>query len=122
MRARLQGANAALLRALRQQMGAGAAAEDGAECPELTIEAFEEEPWASLTFRGARHWIALRLRGSAQAVEALEMRLRDWPSHADTLLPGHFLAELQISETFRETVPCGPMSLGLRLEALTVEE
>jgi hypothetical protein len=122
MRARLQGANAALLRALRQQLCAATAPADPPECPAFTILAFEEEPWASLTFRGARHWVELRLAGRAQAVEALAARLRDWPSHADTLLPGHFLAELQIVETARESRPCGWTALGLRLEALTVEE
>lgn len=38
--------------------------------PALVVEGFACEPWASLTFSGARHRLAIRLLGPVEAVEA----------------------------------------------------
>jgi hypothetical protein len=125
MRAQVKGANAALLRALRARMDAlvDGAAGLAAEAPPLglVLEDFEEAPWASLTFRGARHWVDVRIEGRAQEMDMVEVGLRNWPEQADTLLPGHFLAEMQLVETRRERVG-DRFVLGIRIEALTVEE
>lgn len=90
--------------------------------PLIVIEDFLEEPWASLTFSGTRHRLDLRLQGGAQAIEQAMGSLSAWTDEDDPLLAGHFLAEVQITETAREICEGGRMSLCLRLDALTIKE
>jgi hypothetical protein len=90
--------------------------------PLMVIEALMEEPWASLTFSGTRHSVELRLEGRAQAVEEALEALSTWTEEAEPLPGGHFLAEVQVTETAREVGGSGRMLLGLRLDALTIEE
>ncbi|MGL6043179.1 MAG: hypothetical protein ACRC1J_04585, partial [Sandaracinobacteroides sp.] len=125
MRALLSDPHAQLLRLLRSKVAsvpwfAGATAEDG--LPGLVLENIEAEPWASLTFSGMRHTLEMRLDGEIEAVEGLFRDLVRWAGEPEYGLPGHFFAELQIAETSRELRESGYMSLGLRLEALTIEE
>lgn len=95
---------------------------DAAGLPLLVIEDFLEEPWASLTFSGTRHRLDLRLHGRAQAIEQAMAAISAWTDEDDPLLAGHFLAEVQVTETAREICEGGRMSLCLRLDALTIKE
>jgi hypothetical protein len=92
------------------------------EPPILVIEHLQETPWASLTFNGTRHHLELRLDGDAQAVEEAADALATWTDEPDPLPGGHFLAEVQVTETAREVGGYGRMRLCLRLDALTIEE
>jgi hypothetical protein len=125
MRAQVKGANAALMRALRARLDAladEAAGLAALQSPlDLVLEDFEEAPWASLTFCGARHWVDVRIEGRSQEMDMVQEGLRRWQEQADTLLPGHFLAEMQLVETRRERMG-ERFVLGFRIEALTVEE
>ena len=94
----------------------------GAGSPLLVIEDFCEEPWASLTFSGTRHRLELRLQGRAQAIEQAMAAISAWAEEDDPLLAGHFLAEVQVTETAREICDGGRMILCLRLDALTIKE
>jgi hypothetical protein len=97
--------------------------------PSLVIEDFESEPWASLTFSGTRHRLAIRLEGPAALVAAGQARLALLMAAPDIHMPGHFLADLVL-----EAMPCkGPLRpgnfdpdgharLAIQLEALTIEE
>jgi hypothetical protein len=125
MRSRLSDPQAQLLRVLRTRVGpdpwiATPGASDGP--PALVLESFEAEPWASLTFSGMRHSVELRLDGATGAVDTVHDDLALWALEPECGLAGHFLAELQITETAREVRDGGRMSLSLRLEALTIEE
>jgi hypothetical protein len=123
MRAGLSHVSAGLLRAIRARAGGLPAGEggEGGE-PLLVIEDFGETPWASLTFSGLRHSVDIRLEGDRGAVLALAQEMADWDDAACTGLAGHFLADLQTSETGRVERDGGRMSLSLRLDALTIEE
>ncbi len=99
-------ATTALLRALRSSLHVANF---------LTFEQIRSREWASITFTGARHEIAIRLGGpDAEAVadgfvaglDATEFRLR-----------GHILADIVLVE--RERTEDG---VRLRIEALTVED
>lgn len=136
MRPGLAHANGRFVRALQARLGladwvqsARALLPEADSCdpapaspPLLVIESFTEEPWASLTFSGTRHGLELRLEGTAQAVEEAAEALSTWTDEADPLPGGHFLAEVQVTETAREVGGNGRMLLGLRLDALTIEE
>lgn len=146
MRPGLANANGRLVRALQSRLGLAGGLESAAglfpclrerlgddeghshrparadDPPLLVIEDLQETPWASLTFNGTRHHLDLRLSGSAQAVEEAADALSTWTEEADPLPGGHFLAEVQITETAREIGGTGRMLLCLRLDALTIEE
>lgn len=140
MRAGLASANGRIVRALQVRLGlvggleAAAALLPDPDCapssewpepdarPVLVIEELCETPWASLTFSGTRHRLDLRLHGSVQAVEEAVDALRAWTDEPDPVPGGHFLAEVQVTETAREVGGCGRMLLCLRLDALTIEE
>lgn len=135
MRPGLAAANGRFVRAMQARLGladwvqsaeallSGIGPGPGAEDPPLmVIEALLEEPWASLTFSGTRHCLELRFEGNAQAVEDAMEALSTWTETAEPLPGGHFLAEVQVTETAREVGGSGRMHLGLRLDALTIEE
>ncbi len=128
MRAGLANASGRLVRAVQARVGGGAIwpTPDFEGCvaaqPLLVIEALMEEPWASLTFSGTRHRLDLRLDGGVQAIERAIADLACWADADCPPLAGHFLAEVQVTETAREVGEGGRMSLCLRLDALTIEE
>lgn len=138
MRAGLASANGRLVRALQARLGlahaadaalallhgAAGSAEAGraAQSPLMVIEGLHEEPWASLTFSGTRHRLEVRLDGRSQELAEALSALESWPEEAEPLPGGHFLAEVQVTETAREVGVDGRMALSLRLDALTIEE
>lgn len=97
-------AHALLLRALAKHVGGAA-----------KVAAAHSEAWASATFRGVRHRIALHIAGddAPAAAERLSHDLAD----AEFRLPGHLVADLAV--TGREDTAAG---VALAVEALTVEE
>lgn len=136
MRALLTDAHVRLLRAVRETISADPwfdgwapqALADAASSSEafgvqrLVIEDFASEPWASLTFSGMRHSLAIRLHGTQTAVESAYDRLEALLTEPDLDLPGHFLAEMELVESNGEIHPDGSMSLGIQFDALTIEE
>jgi hypothetical protein len=76
-----------------------------AEIPES-----RERPWASVTFTGARHWVALSV-GPARAAEIAAML----PDH-EFDLPGHLVADIAVTGTRVD----GDRTV-IEIEALTVE-
>lgn len=68
-------------------------------------------PWASITFSGARHWLSLHVPSdaAAQAMAAL--------SRYDLVLPGHFVADLAITQRTEAGQDCV-----LAVEVLTVAQ
>lgn len=97
------------------------AREEGAQ-PFFAIRGFDSEPWASLTFTGVRHSLALRLAGPVEKVEAAWDRIEALLVAADFALAGHFLADFAIGEKQGEILPDGTMTLSVELEALTIAE
>ena len=104
----LTAAGAELKRALRAWfVGVGAA---------VTFEALASRPWASITFAGERHRLALSLPGpGAQA--AVDAFL-DGLEEREFALRGHILADIEATGVARDAD--GPIRLAL--EALTVED
>lgn len=76
------------------------------------VESSSSQPWASVTFTGARHKATLRI-GSTHAAD----RFAEGIDVAEFMLPGHILADIEI--VARRPVPDG---IFLDLEALTVED
>lgn len=125
MRAGLTDPHIRLLRRMREWISADPWFVNWQEAggrPSLSIESFDSEPWASLTFTGTRHSLDVRLDGAGSDVEQALAHLQDSLPDTDLGLTGHFLAEIQITETETEISEDGRTSLCLRLEALTIEE
>jgi hypothetical protein len=127
MRGMMADANVRLLRAIRTTIGSdrwfdGWYGGPDSAGPSLVIEGFDSEPWASMTFRGERHRISIRLEGEMLAVEAAYDRLEALFTEPDLDLPGHVLAEMQLAESNGEIHPDGRMRLAILFEALTLEE
>ena len=101
---RLSGAAGALIRALAHRAGAQPA-----------IEEIASRPWASITFTGARHRIALRYTGPDAS--ALAARMCDGLNHAEFDLGRHLLVDIDVVERKEEDAGCR-----ILLEALTVED
>lgn len=100
----LSGAAGALIRALATRAGA---------MPD--IEEIASRPWASITFSGARHRIALRLSGDQACAQA--DRLCDGLDHAEFDLGKHLLVDIAIVEREEEDA-----TIRILLEALTIED
>ncbi|MBV9930859.1 MAG: hypothetical protein JO013_07930 [Alphaproteobacteria bacterium] len=99
-------AGTALLRALRAMLeGAGA----------LVVEEVRSRRWASVTFAGARHELALRLEGDG--AEAAAARFVAGLDAAEFALAGHIVADIALVAEERRR-GCAR----LRIEALTVED
>jgi hypothetical protein len=90
--------------------------------PALVVEGFSCEPWASLTFAGARHHLALRLSGPIDSVEAASDRIEALLASGDLPLAGHFLAEVALGEREATIGNDDMMHLRIELEALTIED
>jgi len=78
--------------------------------PGSTIASSRERPWASVTFSGARHWIALEIEREGSAAFAAML------PEAEFSLSGHLVADLAVMAC----EPQGDRAL-LHIEALTVE-
>jgi hypothetical protein len=100
-----QDATTALLRATLNFLDFGA-----------VFEEIRSRSWASLTFTGARHEIALRLEGEG-ADEAADRFCANLGA-AEFDLKGHLLADIALVK--REAAREG--GVRIRLEALTVED
>ena len=125
MRAIGNAAHVQLLRLLRERL----APPPGFEAwqvesgrPWLAVEDFACEPWASLTFSGARHRLTVRLSGEREAVEAAYARLRSLARDERTALTGHFLAGIELEESEGVIDGAGQMDLMVRIGMLTIEE
>lgn len=125
MKAILSPSHRALLAAIRQAVEADGWFEGwmdpAAGGPSLVLEGFDSAPWASLTFAGCQHRLALRLNGPVDAVERAWDRLEALFVAGDLPLAGHFLADFSIGEKEGEIDPDGNMALRIDLEALTIE-
>jgi hypothetical protein len=126
MKALVSAPHRALLAAVRAAIQADGWFEtwlaDGPAGPGLVIEDFASEPWASLTFAGARHSLTIRLTGEEAAVERAWDRLEALFTAPDLPLAGHFLADFEIGERMGELDEAGQLTLSIRMEALTIEE
>ncbi len=133
MRNQLTDAHIRLLRGVRAVIAADSwfdpwmseapdAASRPSPSPSLVIEDFASEPWASLTFCGMRHRLDIRLSGPAPDVETAYRRLRSLLDEPAIELPGHFVAELQLTQKTEEFYQDGHMGLAVQIEALTIEE
>ena len=106
MRAPLNDATSALLRALRAAFATFAG---------FAIEEVRSRSWASVTFSGARHELAFRLEGPG--AEAAAASFCEGLSVAEFDLRGHILADIALVSQER-SADCAR----IRLEALTVED
>lgn len=86
----------------------------------ITFEEIVSRGWASVTFTGARHEIALRLDG-----EGADGAASDFLANLETAefrLRGHVLADIALVSEERSVCPDGTPRIRIRLEALTVED
>ncbi len=115
MKYRLTAVQAALLRGIRTLLDE--VAESAADAPAIIIDRVDSEPWASLTFLGERHELALRLLPSGHDRLMLETRLRDLAEAMPPQVPGSFVAEM----TFEIGAGSAAYTT-IRVEALTIRE
>lgn len=93
---------ASLLRALRPHAGP------------FALVATSSQPWASATFVGARHRIAIALQGEDAPARA--DRLQAGLGEADIDLAGGFVADILVTARMTDDMPV------LGIEALTIDE
>ena len=109
MKLAMSPAAAGLLRALLSRAGI--------DRNRIMLSEFRSTDWRSLTFSGERHRIDLRIPGPGAAAIA-DVLTRDL-GEAEFTIPGHVVADIAVD---------GPMlehadgAVGIRIEALTVEE
>ncbi len=77
-----------------------------------------ETPWASITFSGSRHQIALAFRG-ADAVAAGEAFIAELPEH-EFEIPGQLVADATVVSALHELLP--QPCLIVETELLLLEE
>lgn len=78
----------------------------------------DERPWASVTFSGTRHTIALAFTGSA-AIAAAEGVIDSLADH-EFDIPGHIVADAQVREVSHQHVP--EQKLTMEIEILLLED
>ncbi|HEV2747549.1 MAG TPA: hypothetical protein VGW34_09665 [Allosphingosinicella sp.] len=86
----------------------------------VCFEEIRSRSWASATFAGARHEVALRIEGDG-ANEAADAFLRNLRV-AEFELRGHILADIALVAEERLTSADGAPQVRIRIEALTVED
>ena len=106
MQRELSDATGALLRALAPALG---------PYGRISVEEVRSRSWASVTFSGARHDLALRLEGDG--AEAAAERFLGGLEAAEFPLDGHVLADISLVSQERR-----PGCVRIRLEALTVRD
>jgi hypothetical protein len=84
---------------------------------QAAILAHHEQPWASVTFAGARHRLELLFDGAA-AVAAGELFIAFLPEH-EFGLPGHLVADAAVTEVDHRR---DPPRLQVTCEILLLEE
>lgn len=77
-----------------------------------------EQPWASITFAGARHIVSLSYSGTA-AVTAAEQLIAALPDH-EFAIPGHLVADAQVLSVDHALLPEPVMRV--EVELLLLEE
>ncbi|MDB5738936.1 MAG: hypothetical protein JWO65_2604 [Sphingomonas bacterium] len=80
----------------------------------FALIAADSRPWASATFEGARHRLALKLEGDDVAERA--KRLQATLGEADLSIAGGFVADIVVE------MPTEDHGLVLGIEALTIDE
>ena len=104
MPAPVKDATSALIAGLRAALGAGSG---------FAVEEVRSRAWASVTFSGARHELALRIDGAG--ADAAAARFVAGIDAAEIHLDGHLLADLSLVSEERR-----PGCARIRVEALTV--
>ncbi|MFC3174692.1 hypothetical protein ACFOD9_10545 [Novosphingobium bradum] len=78
----------------------------------------DERPWASVTFSGARHTLALAFAG-ADAIAAAERVIAELADH-EFDIPGHIVADAQVREVSHQHVPTAQLTM--EIEILLLED
>lgn len=86
--------------------------------PRARIVRHAEQPWASVTFEGARHRVALLFEGDA-AVAAGEAFIAALPDH-EFAIPGKLVAEATVAEADHILLPTP--RLAVTCELLVLED
>ena len=78
----------------------------------------DERPWASVTFSGTRHTIALAFT-STDAIAAADAVIEQLPDY-EFDIPGHIVADAQVREVTHQHVP--EQRLTMEVEILLLED
>lgn len=101
------------LRAIRAVVGSESAAR-------IVVEAIETRDWASATFVGKRHELAVRIEGDETVVcDAIARIERDLPG-ADVSATRFFLADIALGE-YSVTLAGADSAAAIAVNALTIE-
>ncbi len=101
------------LRAIRAAIGSGSAAR-------IVVEAIETRDWASATFVGKRHALALRIEGSEASVCAAIERIARDLDQTDVTATRFFLADIALGE-YSVTLAGADSTAAIAIDALTIE-
>ncbi|WP_336958671.1 hypothetical protein [Sphingobium aquiterrae] len=87
---------------------------------DASIAQARSEPWASITFQGARHLLSLRLCGTDAHRRAADMA--EALPEAEFRIPGHIVADIAVDERSLGYEEDGTPWAMLELSALTIED
>jgi hypothetical protein len=90
--------------------------------PVLVIESASSTPWASVTFVGQLHRIAVRIEGESVAIAATQARLSALLTDAEIAVPGHIVADIALVGATTVRIADGNSRCRLRFDALTIED
>lgn len=89
----------------------------------LVVEDIQSTEWASLTFVGERHVLALRIDGDSAKVAAARAAIERSLADLELAVPGHFIAEIgAVSHRQHATARPGDTGRSFRVEALVLRD
>lgn len=111
--------HAALLRAIAAEAGLDLL---DRKKPFLIVEAIQSTDWASATFVGAQHCIAVRIEGEDVAVAEAVDRLVAGIADRDIPLLGQIVAEICVTPVSLDQRKVNVVSHALTVNVLTIED
>ena len=120
MRTMMSAAQAGLVRAL-YAVAEKTLPDVRADPEALVIAQQQVEPWASITFSGQRHHIALCLGGPVAQQEKLARALEEAVAHMECRITGHYLVDALVRRLCTEE-DAGVVRTRMEIEAVTLLE
>lgn len=88
----------------------------------MIVEELLSRDWASLTFVGALHEMRLRLEGPAAETRAAAATLAATIGERDIALPGHFVAEIEVTAGTADVMAEDMIAISLTVNTLVLRD
>ncbi len=88
----------------------------------MIVEELLSRDWASVTFVGVLHELRLRLEGPAAETRAAATLLAASIGERDIALPGHFVAEIEVTARAAVVMPEDMIAISLTVNSLVLRD